>query len=179
MKRMLPLVLLGLLLLASASRAGVVPPTLTPAGPQHYADYITIAIETPTPGARLRYTTNGMEPTATYGALIDTPSGKVILDQTATLKVVAFIEGGPVSAIEGGFYQRTNPDSDGDGLDDSVEATLGTNSRVADSDGDNYGDGYEVAKGSSPVDKADVPVESNEKSPPECFIPDSSETMAG
>jgi hypothetical protein len=37
-----------------------------------------------------------------------------------------------------------NPDTDGDGLTDGQEFTLGTNPLLADTDGDGYSDGYEV-----------------------------------
>jgi hypothetical protein len=44
-------------------------------------------------------------------------------------------------------------DADGDGLDDALETTLGTNPLVADTDGDGFSDGHEVnVLGSDPLD---------------------------
>lgn len=48
-------------------------------------------------------------------------------------------------------------DTDGDGLPNSLEGTLGTNSGFADTDGDGWRDAYEVARGSSPTNVASVP----------------------
>ena len=50
------------------------------------------------------------------------------------------------------------PDSDGDGLADDVEASLGTNPGLADTDGDGFDDGVEVTLGSDPLVLANVPV---------------------
>jgi len=49
---------------------------------------------------------------------------------------------------------QTNPDSDGDGLSDQLEQSLGTNPYVSDSDDDGYPDGKEVATGYNPLSKA-------------------------
>ena len=46
-------------------------------------------------------------------------------------------------------------DSDGDGLTNSEEASLGTDPNDADTDGDGYDDGDEVAEGSDPTDASD------------------------
>jgi subtilisin family serine protease len=48
-------------------------------------------------------------------------------------------------------------DSDGDGLTDAAEASLGTNPFDPDSDGDGFDDGAEVAAGSDPNDPASFP----------------------
>lgn len=45
-----------------------------------------------------------------------------------------------------------DPDTDGDGLDDGDEVLLGTDPLDADSDGDGYSDGDEVAAGTNPLD---------------------------
>ena len=53
---------------------------------------------------------------------------------------------------------RRNPDTDGDGLSDGDEvAEYGTNPLIADTDGDGHSDGNEVAAGSDPLDPAVVP----------------------
>ncbi|RHW25929.1 Stk1 family PASTA domain-containing Ser/Thr kinase [Nocardioides immobilis] len=48
-------------------------------------------------------------------------------------------------------------DTDGDGLSDEDEATLGTDPNNPDSDGDTYSDGDEVAAGSDPLNVLSVP----------------------
>lgn len=51
-----------------------------------------------------------------------------------------------------GCYERgSRPDADGDGLDDTAEATLGTNPNAQDTDGDGLSDMLEIAKGTSPL----------------------------
>jgi len=52
----------------------------------------------------------------------------------------------------------TNPDSDGDGLQDGAEVfTYQTNPNLQDTDGDGYLDDYEIQTGKSPLDIADHP----------------------
>lgn len=55
------------------------------------------------------------------------------------------------------WFNAVEPDIDGDGLDDGVEAkSLGTNRWLFDTDGDGYGDGDEVLKwGTDPLDPND------------------------
>ena len=50
-----------------------------------------------------------------------------------------------------------SPDTDGDGLTDDEEATLGTNPEFPDTDGDGANDGDEVAAGSNPMDGTSTP----------------------
>jgi uncharacterized membrane protein YgcG len=45
------------------------------------------------------------------------------------------------------------PDTDGDGLSDSLEASLGTNPNGSDSDNDGIDDGQEISDGSNPLDR--------------------------
>ena len=48
-------------------------------------------------------------------------------------------------------------DTDGDGLSDAEETTLGTNPNLADSDGDGLGDKQEVTLGSNPTNALGMP----------------------
>ena len=50
-----------------------------------------------------------------------------------------------------------NPDSDEDGLLDGAEVTAGTDPTLGDTDGDGFGDNAEVANGTDPNDPASVP----------------------
>lgn len=52
-------------------------------------------------------------------------------------------------------------DTDGDGLDDKLEESLGTDANKADSDGDSYSDGIEVASGYSPLGLAKLTDDKN------------------
>jgi hypothetical protein len=67
------------------------------------------------------------------------------------LPVVADVEAGDGAGPDTGDPAR---DSDGDGLTDLQEATLGTDPHLADSDGDGVDDGREVAYGTDPRDPA-------------------------
>ncbi len=50
------------------------------------------------------------------------------------------------------FNDNGFTDADADGIDDDLEAALGTNSRKVDTDGDGYGDLNEVMNGTDPLD---------------------------
>ena len=52
-------------------------------------------------------------------------------------------------------------DTDADGLNDGEEVTLGTNPLVVDSDGDGFNDFMEVQSGSDPLDGSSVPLDSD------------------
>jgi Bacterial TSP3 repeat len=54
-------------------------------------------------------------------------------------------------------YTMAPLDTDGDGLSDSLEVTLGTNPLLPDTDGDRLNDGVEIAHGSNPLDPASYP----------------------
>ena len=49
-------------------------------------------------------------------------------------------------------------DSDADGLDDDLEADLGTDPYAADTDGDGYDDAEELLAGSDPNDASEYPI---------------------
>jgi len=59
----------------------------------------------------------------------------------------------------GGGKDDAIVDTDGDGLTDTEEATLGTDPNDADSDGDSYTDGEEVDGGTSPLNPYSLPLE--------------------
>ncbi len=61
----------------------------------------TVTITSATPGATVRYTTNGNEPTESDP---DVPPGGVVMDQSLTLKARAFKTGMPASAVTSGAW---------------------------------------------------------------------------
>ena len=61
-----------------------------------------VAVSTSTPGASIRYTTDGTTPTETAGTLY---AGPVHIASTLTLKAVAFRTGWTTSAVTSGTYQ--------------------------------------------------------------------------
>lgn len=65
--------------------------------------------------------------------------------------LLAALTAGCQATSSGGGGGGRNPDSDGDGLTDAAERTLGTDPQVADSDGDGLSDGDEVEAGTSPL----------------------------
>jgi hypothetical protein len=83
-----------------------------------------VSVSCPTDGATIRYTTDGSDPTAS--ATIYT--GPVLVDQTTTLKAIAFKTGFAASDIAAGLYTIQPPiapgDVDGDGLVDLKDAIL-------------------------------------------------------
>ncbi len=56
-----------------------------------------------------------------------------------------------------GSFKSSSKDSDGDGLPDTIEASLGTDSRNADTDSDGYGDLQEVQNGFDPLGEGALP----------------------
>jgi alpha-tubulin suppressor-like RCC1 family protein len=75
-------------------------PTFAP-GPGTYTSEQNVAIATATPGASIRYTTDGSTPTETVGTLYAAP---VHLSGSATLKAVAYRTGWTTSAVTSGDY---------------------------------------------------------------------------
>jgi hypothetical protein len=70
---------------------------------------VTVTITTATTGAHLRYTLDGIAPTAGHGTLIAAASGKVTVSTTLrgkTLKAIAFKAGLANSLIAVGTYYR-------------------------------------------------------------------------
>ncbi|MEE2749910.1 MAG: hypothetical protein VX519_00645, partial [Myxococcota bacterium] len=60
-----------------------------------------------------------------------------------------------VGCVPVGTESGSGVDTDGDGLTDELEASLGTDPSVADTDGDGESDGDEVAGNTSPLDADD------------------------
>lgn len=56
------------------------------------------------------------------------------------------------------YYSVYEPDTDGDGLLDQIELSLGTNPSYSDTDGDHFSDGYEYDYGTDPLNQSDYPV---------------------
>jgi hypothetical protein len=75
-------------------------PTFAPAAGL-YPSAQTVTLATTTPGASIRYTTNGSTPTATSGTLY---SGPITIDASATLKAVAYRSGLADSFVSVGTY---------------------------------------------------------------------------
>ena len=67
---------------------------------------------------------------------------------------VAFLFENPGLAIGGPTEPEPSTDTDGDGLTDAEEATLGTNPELADTDGDGFSDGQEVAAKTNPLSRS-------------------------
>jgi parallel beta-helix repeat protein len=75
-------------------------PTFTPA-PGTYTSAQSVTIASATPGASIRYTTDGSTPTSTTGTLY---SGPVTISVTSTLKAIAFKIGLSDSGVTSGTY---------------------------------------------------------------------------
>lgn len=80
----------------------VTAPAFSPA-PGAYADPQDVTISTPTPGAAVRYTTDGTTPTDTVGTVYAVP---VRVDRSLTLKAVAYRAGWTTSPVTVGEYRR-------------------------------------------------------------------------
>lgn len=87
-------------------------------------------------------------------------NGQTVMD---TIKrVVVPVSNSDLEKIKIGIVQINGfLDSDGDGLWDRLEQTLGTNYLSADSDGDGYADGDEIANNYNPLGPGKLPFDSN------------------
>jgi Chitobiase/beta-hexosaminidase C-terminal domain/Divergent InlB B-repeat domain/PA14 domain len=84
----------------SSATPTVADPNFTPV-PGTYPSAQTVSITSATPGASIRYTTNGSTPSSTAGTLYSTP---LSINHTTTLKAVAYKSGIGDSAITTGTY---------------------------------------------------------------------------
>jgi len=80
----------------------VVTPTFTPPGSDGpFTSSINVTIATSTPGATIKYTLDGQDPTDTYGNIY---AGPVAINQSATLKARAFLASWAPSAVRSDDY---------------------------------------------------------------------------
>ncbi|MFH0907139.1 MAG: chitobiase/beta-hexosaminidase C-terminal domain-containing protein [bacterium] len=134
-------------------------PTFAPVGGT-FTSFFNVAISCATPGATIRYTTDGSTPTAS------SPAGTTVaILYSTTLKARAYASGFAESAEGSASYTMT--DADADGLPNWVETgtgvyanptNTGTSPTIADTDGDGFNDGLEVQRGSDPNDPSSKPV---------------------
>ncbi len=82
----------------------VATPSFDP-GPGSYVEAQTVSIASATPGAVIRYTTDGSQPGPASALYV----GPITLDATVTLKVKAFAEGLVASDTAGGLYEIGDP----------------------------------------------------------------------
>jgi alpha-tubulin suppressor-like RCC1 family protein len=69
--------------------------------PQTYVESVEVTISTATPGAAIRYTTNGLAPTASSGTPYE---GPVTVAATRTLRAIAYRDGWVDSPVASGSY---------------------------------------------------------------------------
>jgi hypothetical protein len=128
-------------------------PTFSPNGGS-FTSYVTVTLASTTPGATIRYTTDGSDPTESSAA-----GTSVFIGRTSVLKARAYASGYAGSDIRSATF--TIADTDGDGLPNWMESNTGTyvsptntgtNPNLADTDGDNFNDGKEVSRGTDPND---------------------------
>ncbi|HXO21584.1 MAG TPA: DUF1800 family protein [Thermoanaerobaculia bacterium] len=86
-------------------RTVVAPAVLNPP-PGTYTGSQNVSLFSSTPGAQIRYTLDGTDPTRTTGALY---SGPVAVTASATLKAIAFLDGLADSAVVAGAYAIGQP----------------------------------------------------------------------
>jgi alpha-tubulin suppressor-like RCC1 family protein len=79
----------------------VATPVFSGAGPGTYGSPRTIVITSATPGATVRYTTNGATPTESDPVV---PGGGVLVDRSMTLSARAFLTGSPASYVTSATY---------------------------------------------------------------------------
>jgi hypothetical protein len=89
-----------LVLALSGAPSQVAAPVFSPA-PGAYLNAQNVTITTATPGASIRYTTDGSTPTETTGTLYSSP---VNISNTATLKALAYQSGLADSTVTSGIY---------------------------------------------------------------------------
>jgi hypothetical protein len=80
-------------------------PTFSP-GSGTYTTAQSVTLSTSTPGATIRYTTNGTNPTATTGTVYSSP---IAVSSTTTLKAIATASGYSASAVSSATYDFATP----------------------------------------------------------------------
>ena len=89
----------------------------------------------------------------------NSPQSAALFPWAAGLALMGFLVGGHLArpATVEAQFQPIGFDSDGDGLSDSLEGTIGLSPDRDDTDRDDWSDSEELARGSDPKDKSDVP----------------------
>jgi uncharacterized protein (DUF1800 family) len=85
---------------AGTDSTAVAPPILTPP-PGTYSSSQTVTLLTSTPGAQIRYTTDGSAPTRTTGTVY---TGAFAIAGTVTVQAIAYLDGLTDSAVVSGAY---------------------------------------------------------------------------
>lgn len=80
-----------------------------------------------------------------------TLSGRIVAPVLSFCLLAVLLGGCGATSSGGGGGGSRNPDTDGDGLTDAAERTLGTDPELADTDGDGLSDGEEDEAGTSPL----------------------------
>jgi lysophospholipase L1-like esterase len=80
--------------------ASIKPPTITPEGGT-FASPVKAKLATETPGATVRYTTDGSDPTLTRGIVY---RGPLTVDKTTTVKAIAVVKGKPPSEVASAIF---------------------------------------------------------------------------
>lgn len=88
-----------------SSTTQVTAPTFSPFGGT-YTTVQSVTLTTPTPGASIRYTTDGSTPTATIGTLYTAP---IAINNSATVKAVAYASGMTNSLVSTATYTLNLP----------------------------------------------------------------------
>ncbi len=99
-----------------------------------------------------QHTTHSQTQTGTLGRSLLA----AVIAGLGTFVQAAELPNGAGSAAMVNVLVQTGVDTDGDGLLDTVEKSLGTDSQVADTDNDGMDDGFEVWNALDPVDAKDA-----------------------
>ena len=83
----------------------VAAPTFSPS-PGTYATAQSVTLSTTTPGATIRYTTDGSTPSETVGTVY---AGPIAVASSVTIRAVAYLSGWTTSSVSSGAYTITEP----------------------------------------------------------------------
>ena len=88
-----------------AITGSVVAPVFSPS-PGTYATAQSVTLSTSTPGATIRYTTDGSTPSETVGTMY---AGAIAVASSVTIRAVAYLSGWTTSSVSNGGYAITEP----------------------------------------------------------------------